>query len=154
MKSPCTIAFSFLSAYTDYIQSQCAGGLSGRAGLLYSTFSDCKEISEQKGINYAGIKYVRFFMNTHKINMPLSVTSGRGFFYPEVNMCVGLAAKVMKVQDGMAVVDATGAQRTVSAELISDLEPGDYVMVHAGMAIAKITSDDKKETDSIMGAIN
>jgi hydrogenase expression/formation protein HypC len=66
-------------------------------------------------------------------------------------MCVGLTAKVMKVQDGMAVVDATGVQRTVSAELLSGLEPGDYVMVHAGIAIAKITSDDTKETDKIMG---
>ena len=69
-------------------------------------------------------------------------------------MCVGLAAKVVKVSDGMAVIDATGAQRTVSVELLSDLEPGDYVMVHAGMAIAKITSDDKKETDAIMGDLN
>ncbi|MFA6937345.1 MAG: HypC/HybG/HupF family hydrogenase formation chaperone [Treponema sp.] len=68
-------------------------------------------------------------------------------------MCVGLTAKVMKVHDGMAVVDATGAQRTVSAELLSDLEPGDYVMVHAGMAIAKITSDDKKETDKLVNEI-
>lgn len=68
-------------------------------------------------------------------------------------MCVGLTAKVMKVHDGMAIVDATGAQRTVSAELLSDLEPGDYVMVHAGMAIAKITSDDKKETDDLIGEI-
>jgi len=68
-------------------------------------------------------------------------------------MCVGLTAKVMKVHDGMAVVDATGAQRTVSAELLSDLEPGDYVMVHAGMAIAKIISDDKKETEDLIGEI-
>ncbi len=68
-------------------------------------------------------------------------------------MCVGLTAKVMKVHDGMAVVDATGAQRTVSAELLSDLEPGDDVMVHAGMAIAKITSDDKKESDKLVNEI-
>ncbi|HAH62290.1 MAG TPA: HypC/HybG/HupF family hydrogenase formation chaperone [Treponema sp.] len=69
-------------------------------------------------------------------------------------MCVGLAAKVVKVQDGTAVVDATGAQRTVSAELLDGLEPGDYVMVHAGMAIAKITSDETQETEKIMGALN
>ena len=68
-------------------------------------------------------------------------------------MCVGLTAKVKKVEDGMAIVDATGAQRKVSAELLTDLEPGDYVMVHAGIAIAKITSDDRKETEAIMGAL-
>ena len=69
-------------------------------------------------------------------------------------MCVGLPAKVKKVENGMAVVDATGAQRVVSAELLDDLLPGDYVMVHAGMAIAKITSDDAEETSGIMEALN
>lgn len=65
-------------------------------------------------------------------------------------MCVGLAAKVVGIKDGMAVVDASGAKREVSAELIDELEPGDYVMVHAGLAIAKITSDDTEETDGLM----
>lgn len=65
-------------------------------------------------------------------------------------MCVGLSAKVVKVKEGMAIIDASGAKREVSAELIDELEPGDYVMVHAGIAIAKITNDDKSETDKIM----
>ena len=30
------------------------------------------------------------------------------------------------------------------------LEPGDYVMVHAGVAIAKITEDDASETTNIL----
>ena len=68
-------------------------------------------------------------------------------------MCVGLAAKVVGVKDGMAVVDASGAKREVSAELMEDLEPGDYVMVHAGIAIAKITDDDESETDDLMALI-
>lgn len=65
-------------------------------------------------------------------------------------MCVGLSAKVIKVTDGTAVVDAGGAKREVSAGLLEDLEPGDYVMVHAGAAIAKITDDDEDETDLLM----
>ena len=65
-------------------------------------------------------------------------------------MCVGLAAKVVSVKDGTAVIDASGAKRDVSAELLEDLEPGDYVMVHAGVAIAKISSDDTEETSTIM----
>ena len=52
-------------------------------------------------------------------------------------MCVGLSAKVVKISDGTAVVDAGGAKREVSAQLLGDLEPGDYVMVHAGVAIAR-----------------
>lgn len=65
-------------------------------------------------------------------------------------MCVGLAAKVVGIKNGMAVIDASGARREVSAELLQDLEPGDYVMVHAGIAIAKITDNDEDETDELM----
>ena len=63
-------------------------------------------------------------------------------------MCVGLPARVVKVKDGTALVDASGAKREVSAELLDELDPGDYVMVHAGVAIAKITDDDEDETDA------
>lgn len=65
-------------------------------------------------------------------------------------MCVGLAAKVVKVKGNIALVDALGARRQVSAELIENLDPGDYVMVHAGTAIAKISSDDIEETTELL----
>ena len=58
-------------------------------------------------------------------------------------MCVGLSAKVVSVNEGTAVIDASGAKREVSADLIDDLE----------VAIAKITSDDSEETDEIMESI-
>ena len=65
-------------------------------------------------------------------------------------MCVGLSAKVVKIGEGVAIIDAGGAKREVSSQLIEDLEPGDYVMVHAGVAIAKITDEDERETDQLM----
>ena len=68
-------------------------------------------------------------------------------------MCVGLSAKVISVKDGVAMVDCTGAKREISAELLDDLEPGDYVMVHAGVAIAKIESDDETEGNEVMGIL-
>ena len=68
-------------------------------------------------------------------------------------MCVGLAAKVVGMKDGMAVVDAAGAKREVSVELLDELEPGDYVMVHAGIAIAKIDGDDESEAEDIIGLL-
>ena len=65
-------------------------------------------------------------------------------------MCVGLTAKVVQMKNGTAIVDATGARREISTELLEDVEPGDYVMVHAGIAIAKITADDQTETQELM----
>ena len=65
-------------------------------------------------------------------------------------MCVGLSAKVVRISDGTAMVDAGGAKREVSAQLLEDLEPGDYLMVHAGVAIAKITDEDENEIDQLL----
>ena len=65
-------------------------------------------------------------------------------------MCVGLSAKVVRIQDGTAIVDASGARRDVSVALLDEVEPGDYVMVHAGIAIAKITDEDEHETDEVL----
>lgn len=64
-------------------------------------------------------------------------------------MCVGLPAKIVTMKDGMAVVDASGARREISTELLENVEPGDYVMVHAGIAIAKI-QEDEEEADEIL----
>ena len=70
-----------------------------------------------------------------------------------IKMCVGLPARVVSVNDGTAIIDANGAKRDVRAELLDDLEPGDYVMVHAGVAIAKIESDDETEGSEVMGIL-
>jgi hydrogenase expression/formation protein HypC len=67
-----------------------------------------------------------------------------------IDMCVGLSAKVVSVKDGTALIDANGAKREVSADLLEELEPGDYVMVHAGVAIAKITESDEEEANDVM----
>ena len=60
-------------------------------------------------------------------------------------MCVGLSARVVRVNGSTAVIDASGARREVSARLLQDLEPGDYVMVHAGIAIARIQGDEEDQ---------
>ena len=69
-------------------------------------------------------------------------------------MCVGLPARVVSINDGTAIIDANGAKGDVRAELLDDLEPGDYVMVHAGVAIAKISSDDEEEGSEVLGLLN
>ena len=63
-------------------------------------------------------------------------------------MCVGLPAKIVNIKEGMAIVDASGARREVSTELLDELEPGDFVMVQAGIAIAKI-EDAQEGEDAI-----
>ena len=46
-------------------------------------------------------------------------------------MCVGLSAKVLKLDNDGAIVESMGAKRKVSADLLEDLEPGDLrVLAH------------------------
>ena len=69
-------------------------------------------------------------------------------------MCVGLSARVVRLQtNGTAIVDASGARREISAQLLDNLVPGDYVMVHAGAAIAKITQEDDEESEDVLGSL-
>ena len=56
----------------------------------------------------------------------------------------------MTMKDGVAVVDASGAKREISTELLENVEPGDYVMVHAGIAIAKIQEEEDEEADALL----
>lgn len=68
-------------------------------------------------------------------------------------MCVGIKARVSDVENGMAVIDNSGVRRKISSELIEDLAPGDYVMVHAGIAIARVVGDDSEEASEVMEAL-
>lgn len=65
-------------------------------------------------------------------------------------MCVGLPAKIEEIENGMAVVNCSGVRRSISVELIKDIKCGDYVMIHAGIAIARITNEEAEETQAIL----
>ncbi len=65
-------------------------------------------------------------------------------------MCVGTAARVASIKGDEAIIITDGASRKINSSLIEDLLPGDYVMVHAGTAIAKITNDDENESEEVI----
>ena len=59
-------------------------------------------------------------------------------------MCVALPGKVIEIKDRDAVVDFNGNQVTARAGLV-DVKLGDYVLVHAGCVIQKVTQQDMEE---------
>ena len=62
-------------------------------------------------------------------------------------MCVGLSAKVVAVDKDTAIVDASGAKRSVSS-LLQDLEVGDYV-VHEFNGIGQFLGFETMEVDGV-----
>ncbi|GAB1535722.1 HypC/HybG/HupF family hydrogenase formation chaperone [Geovibrio sp. ADMFC3] len=62
-------------------------------------------------------------------------------------MCLGFPGKLIEMDDFKAVVDIDGTTREVSLMMLPDeVVVGDYVMVHAGFAIAKMDPDEAQKT--------
>ena len=59
-------------------------------------------------------------------------------------MCVALPGTVIELKDRDAIVDFSGNQVTARAGLV-DVKIGDYVLVHAGCVIQKVTQQDMEE---------
>ena len=58
-------------------------------------------------------------------------------------MCLAIPARVVSLPEPQtAVVDLGGVQKRVSLELVDDVQPGDYVIVHVGYALTKLDPDE------------
>lgn len=63
-------------------------------------------------------------------------------------MCVALPGKVVQVNEKDAVVDFNGNQVTARAGLV-DIKVGDYVLVHAGCIIQKVSKQDMEDLERL-----
>ncbi len=64
-------------------------------------------------------------------------------------MCLAIPAEVLKVDGTKGVVDYGGLEQEVSLDLVEDVHPGDYVLVHVGFAIEKLSKEAALETLAI-----
>lgn len=63
-------------------------------------------------------------------------------------MCLGLPGRVVELVPGsvLARVDVAGVVRDINLELIDGpFQPGDYVLVHSGFALERMTSDEARD---------
>jgi len=61
-------------------------------------------------------------------------------------MCLGIPMQILSIDGFLARCEAKGVQREVNLFMLQDheLQPGDFVMVHVGYAIQKMTSEDAR----------
>lgn len=66
-------------------------------------------------------------------------------------MCLAIPARIeAMLDDQMARVSAGGVTRDVSIALIEDAATGDYVLLHVGYALHKISEEEAQETLRMM----
>ena len=58
--------------------------------------------------------------------------------------------RVASIIGSVAVAEINGVSRSVRIDLLEGLVVGDYVLVHAGLAIAKVDEDEARETLSLL----
>ncbi len=54
-------------------------------------------------------------------------------------MCLAIPMKIKKINGRSADCEAGGLTQSIRVDFLEDARPGDYVMVHAGFAIQKMT---------------
>ena len=61
-------------------------------------------------------------------------------------MCLSIPAKVESIEGEMAVVSVGGTKYDASLQMIDDVNIGDYVLLHTGFAIQKISEEEAQDT--------
>jgi hydrogenase expression/formation protein HypC len=61
-------------------------------------------------------------------------------------MCLSVPAQVVKIDGQMADVSIGGAIFKAGLHMVEDVKTGDYILLHAGFAIQKISEEEALET--------
>ena len=65
-------------------------------------------------------------------------------------MCLAVPMRLIEKRDTRGTAEAGGVRREVSLELLDDVSPGDYVIVHAGFAIQKLDEQAARDTLALL----
>ncbi len=61
-------------------------------------------------------------------------------------MCLAIPMRVVEIDGFRAVAEVDGVRREARLDLLPEVAVGDYVLVHAGLAIATVDPEDAEET--------
>ena len=61
-------------------------------------------------------------------------------------MCLSIPAKVESIENEMAIVSVGGTKYNASLQMIDDVQVGDYILMHTGFAIQKLTPEEAAES--------
>jgi hydrogenase expression/formation protein HypC len=70
-------------------------------------------------------------------------------------MCLAIPGQILEIlpeRDNLALVDVVGVRRKIDVGLLSEerAKPGDWVLIHVGFAMCRISEDDAREQMRIL----
>ncbi len=70
-------------------------------------------------------------------------------------MCLAIPAEVVAITDDLqtATVSLEGVRKDISLALLTDVELGDFVLVHVGYALNKISPEEAQRTLALMAEL-
>ncbi|WP_343339520.1 hypothetical protein TPELB_19590 [Terrisporobacter petrolearius] len=69
-------------------------------------------------------------------------------------MCVAIPGKVIEIYEGESLIDFGKIKKRVNTFFIDNIQEGDYVLIHAGCAIEKVSEEEAIETMDIFKSIS
>ncbi len=65
-------------------------------------------------------------------------------------MCLAIPMRLIEIEGAVAVAEVDGVTRQVRLDLLPEAALGDYVLIHAGLAIARVDAEHAEETLSLL----
>jgi hydrogenase expression/formation protein HypC len=65
-------------------------------------------------------------------------------------MCLAIPMQIVEIEGFTGVAAVDGVSRKVRLDLLPEVYLGDYVLVHAGLAIARVDAVEAEETLSLL----
>jgi hydrogenase expression/formation protein HypC len=65
-------------------------------------------------------------------------------------MCLSIPSRVISINGNKAIVSVGGTEYEASLQLVEDIKVNDYVLLHTGFAIQKISEEDARETFKLL----
>lgn len=68
-------------------------------------------------------------------------------------MCLSIPGKIISIENEIARVSIGGSEVEAGLQLLDDVKVGEYVLVHSGFALQRISEEEAQETLDLIRAM-
>ncbi len=68
-------------------------------------------------------------------------------------MCLAIPMRLIEIDGAAGVAEVDGVSRQVRLDLLPEVVLGDYVLIHAGLAIARVDPEHAQETLDLLRSL-